>query len=638
MTKISTKLHSILPQLPYLPKVIKLVWQAASYWVIIWAILLMILGIFPALQVYLVKAAIDSFVVLTGNNIHSTNLSFALTNIVLLVVILLIAGIFGNFHNWIRIYISELTQDYLSSLIHNQAISLDLAFFESPEYYNRLHRADSEAKNHAVVILENLGELIRSSLTLLSIIIVLLPLGIWLPLGLLASSLPPVYVVYKTNKRENQWRLKNTSAQRYIDYYNTLLTSGESAAELRLFALGEHFQTSYQNLRQRLRREKMQLIKRRCFSQFASSFISLIILGIALSWMVSQMAWGKISLGDLALLLQSLWLAQGMLHNLLRNFSKSYQNLLFLQDLFEFLALKPQIVCRGNIAPAHPEDYRLGLRESEILERGSIKKGICFEQVSFSYPGTKHLALDDFTLTIPRGQIVAIVGENGAGKSTLIKLLCRFYDPEKGKITVDGKDMRDIPLTELRKLFSAMFQCPVRYHDTAVNNIALSALTANHSHREIEAIAQATGADIALQQLPAGYNTLLGKRFGGAELSGGQWQRLALARAWLREAPVVILDEPTSAMDAWAESDWLGHLRQLAQEKTVIIITHRFTTAQQADMIHVMARGKVVESGTHRELLAKGGSYAQSWRLQVEAEKSERNNIGNGEWGMGNGE
>jgi ATP-binding cassette, subfamily B, bacterial len=604
MTKIVTKLRSILPQLPYLPKAINLVWQAAGYWIVIWAVLLIFQGILPAIQIYLVKTAINSFVAVVKTDIRS-NVTSAFTYIAILVTLLLFGGAIAYFNIWVRSLIAELTQDYVSSSIHRQAISLDLAFFESPDYYNRLHRACTEGKTQPVILLENLGELISSTLTLLSVAVVLLPLGIWLPLGLLLSSFPPFYVMYKNNQIENQWRLQNTSTQRYIDYYENILTEREFAAEVRLFALGDRFQTSYQNLRQRLRKEKMGLMRSRSLAQFCASFLSLVILGIALSWMVSQMARGKLSLGDLALLLQSLWLAQGLLHSLLGNFSKIYQNLFLLQDLFEFLSLQPLLRNEGA-------ECR--------LQKVGLTKGICFEQVSFYYPGSQRLALDGFTLTIPVGQIVAIVGENGAGKSTLVKLLRRFYDPEAGRITIDGIDIRDIATAELRELFSVIFQFPARYQDTVANNIAIGALTANPVKEQIEAVAEMTGADIAIQQLPRGYDSLLGTRFGGAELSGGQWQRLALARAWLHEAPIVVLDEPTSAMDAWAEANWLGRLRELAEERTVIIITHRFTTAQQADMIHVMAEGRVVESGTHQELLVKGGSYAESWKMQVETE------------------
>ena len=581
-------------------------WQAAGYWTVVWIALLIVQGILPAVQIYLVKSAIDSFVAVTNNSISADNLTAALRDIGLLVALMLLGGATGSFNTWVRSLQSELAQDHLSLLIHNQAISLDFAFFESPAYYDLLHRANVETKHRAIALLESLGELIRSGLTLLSVVAVLLPLGILLPLGLFASSFPPLFAVYKTNRQENQWRLQNTQAQRYADYYNTLLTSREFAAELRLFNLGEHFQTAYQNLRLRLRRERMQLVKKRSLIQLGASFLSLAILGLALAWMVSQMSQGKLSLGDLALLLQSLWLAQSTLQLLLKNLSKSYQNLLFLQDLFEFLSLKQQSVSQS-----------ITHQKGETLKE--IKQGIHFDRVCFCYPGSQRLALDDFTLTIPAGQIAAIVGENGAGKSTLTKLLCRLYDPKVGTIAIDGTNIRSFPVADLWRLFSVMFQRPIRYHDTAANNIALSALAKNPTRSQIEAIAQATGADAAIQDLPAGYDTLLGKQFGNAELSGGQWQRLALARAWLRSAPIVILDEPTSAMDAWAESNWLKRLRNLAKGKTVIVITHRFTTAQQADEIHIMAKGKIIESGTHQELLAKDGNYARSWRSQVEA-------------------
>ncbi|MEA5593445.1 ABC transporter ATP-binding protein [Rivularia sp. UHCC 0363] len=610
MTKIVIKLRSILPQLPYLTKAIKLVWQSAGYWIIIWAVLLIFQGILPAIQIYLIKTAINSFVAVVKTDIRSTNLNAALIYIAILVGLLLFAGAIANFSIWVRSQIAELTQDYASSAIHRQAISLDLAFFESPDYYNHLHRACVEGKNQPVILLENLGELGVSTLTLLSVAVVLLPLGIWLPLGLLLSSFPPFLAMYKSNQLENQWRLHNTVTQRYLDYYEQILTESEFAAEVRLFGLGDRFHNDYQKLRQKLRTEKMRLMRSRSLAQFFASFLSLVILGIALSWMVSQMAQDKLSLGDLALLLQSLWLAQGLLQRLLRTCGKTYQNLLLLQDLFAFLSLQPLLTSKDAECKRH-QNVNLGL-----------SKGICFEGVSFAYPGSQHLALDDFTLTIPVGQIVAIVGENGAGKSTLSKLLCRFYDPKAGKVTIDGVDIRDIPIAELRQFFSVMFQFPARYHDTVTNNMIMGVLNTNPTPTQIDTVAQATGADITIRQLPAGYDTLLGKRFGGTELSGGQWQRLALARTWLRSAPIVILDEPTSAMDTWAENNWLGSLRQLAQGKTVVIITHRLTTAQHADTIHVMAQGKIVESGTHQQLLAKGGNYTQSWQLQLEAEKA----------------
>jgi ATP-binding cassette subfamily B protein len=249
----------------------------------------------------------------------------------------------------------------------------------------------------------------------------------------------------------------------------------------------------------------------------------------------------------------------------------------------------------------------------------TLKEGIRFEEVTFRYPDSEAAALLNFDLTIPGGSIVAIVGANGAGKSTLIKLLCRFYDPDSGRILMDGVDLRRFSLRELRRQITILFQAPVNYQSTFSENIALGDLSAANNPRKIELAARAAGADKLIDGLPHGYETLLGKWFkGGTDLSVGEWQRLALARAYWRQAPILVLDEPTSAMDPWAEHDWLQRFRGLAAGQTTLIITHRFTTAMHADRIHVMEEGRVVESGSHAELLALGGRYAQSWQAQMQ--------------------
>jgi ATP-binding cassette subfamily B protein len=228
------------------------------------------------------------------------------------------------------------------------------------------------------------------------------------------------------------------------------------------------------------------------------------------------------------------------------------------------------------------------------------------------------MALQDFSLTIPAGQVVAFVGENGAGKSTLLKLLCRFYDPDAGRIFIDGIDLRELDLPELWRSITVLFQEPVRYYETAGRNIAFGDLALGPSEGRIVAVARAAGAHELIMKLPQRYETLLGKWFGGDELSTGEWQRVALARAFLRQSPIMILDEPTSAMDSWAEADWMSRFRELTSGRTAILITHRFTTAMQADIIHVMAGGRIIESGSHSELLAYHGQYALSWRKQMQ--------------------
>jgi ATP-binding cassette subfamily B protein len=289
------------------------------------------------------------------------------------------------------------------------------------------------------------------------------------------------------------------------------------------------------------------------------------------------------------------------MQTLLQNVGQLYANTLFLGNLFEFLALEPKVIDRP-----HPRPIPHVLTD-----------GIRFERVSFRYPGSEGWALRDFNLDIPAGQLVALVGPNGAGKSTLVKLLCRFYDPEAGRITLDGIDLRELSLEELRSRITVLFQMPVHYNATVTENIALGDL-ARAPDGELQNAARAAGADEIIARLPRRYDQLLGNWFeSGTELSVGEWQRIALARAFLRQAPIIALDEPTSAMDPWAEDDWLGRFRSLAAGRTAIFITHRFTTAMHADMIHVMVGGRIVESGCHEDLITDGGRYARSWAAQT---------------------
>nr|WP_279304493.1 ABC transporter ATP-binding protein [Salinibacter ruber] len=277
---------------------------------------------------------------------------------------------------------------------------------------------------------------------------------------------------------------------------------------------------------------------------------------------------------------------------------------MFLEHLFDFLAFEPTI--------QDPEEPR----EEDPLPEDAIT----FEEVSFRYPETEEYVLEDFDLTLPARKVTAIVGENGAGKTTLSKLLGRLYDPQDGRILIDGVDVREYRTQDLRDQITTLFQRPMRYQATVAQNIIMGNVHREQGREALEQAARKALIHDTIQDLPKGYDTQLGHWFeGGTDLSGGQWQRIALARAYYRDAPIVILDEPTSAMDSWAENEWLQSFGRLVDEgRTAFIITHRFTTAMHADIIHVMDDGEVIESGTHEELLEQEGHYAESWRNQVE--------------------
>jgi ATP-binding cassette, subfamily B, bacterial len=381
-----------------------------------------------------------------------------------------------------------------------------------------------------------------------------------------------------------------------------VLTSGETAAEVRLFNLGDHFKNLYQALRRSLRGERLRLARNESVAEFGAAAAGLALTGGSLIWIALKVMRGALTLGDLALFYQAFNKGQSLMRSLLQNVGNIYSNSLFLGNLFEFLALQPKV-----LEPEHPVHFPSCLRQA-----------ISFENVRFQYPGSERFALQNFNLQLAAGHITAIVGANGAGKSTLIKLLCRFYDPQEGRVCLDGIDLREIPLDELRRAVTVLFQQPVHYNATVAENIALGDIRGNPSVEEIQNAAIDAGAITPILGLKQGYDTPLGKWFqNGEELSVGEWQRIALARAFLHKSPILLLDEPTSAMDSWAEADWLQRFRENTRGRTVFIITHRFTTAMCADTIHLMDGGRVIESGSHEDLIATRGAYAESWKRQI---------------------
>lgn len=593
---LNSKLHKALAQLPYLPRALKLVWAVARPWTTVWIALLIVQGLLPAATVYLTKLVVDGVVIALRNGSSRS----VLLPLLLLGGVLLLMEVVRNAINWVRTVQAELLQDHITSLIHEKSVAVDLAFYELSDYYDHLHRARTEARYRPVALLGNLGALLQNSITLVAMGAILIPLGPWLALALLLSTLPAFYVVVHYALAEYQWRQRTTTDDRRAWYYDWIMTTAEAAAEIRLFGLGKHFQSLHKTLRTRLRGERLHLTRRQGFAELAASLIALIIMGVAIGWMVWKASQGLVTFGELALIYAAFNQGQGLMRTLLENAGQLYGNSLFLGNLFEFLSLQPKINGTGG-----PRVH-------------DVQRAITFNGVSFSYPDATSKALDNFTMTIPHGNIVAIVGPNGAGKSTLLKLLCRFYDPDSGSIAIDGKDLKEFAIDDLRRLITVLFQQPFHYNSTVRDNILYGDLKFDATDAEIKAAIRAAGAEEIVSRLSEEEQTLLGRWFaGGTELSVGEWQRIALARAFLRQAPIIILDEPTSALDPWAESDWLERFRQLAFGRTSIIITHRFTTAMHADMIHVMDRGRIVESGTHMQLLEQNGSYAQSWSRQI---------------------
>jgi ATP-binding cassette subfamily B protein len=595
-----SRIQKALTQLTFLVQSFKITWSAAPRLALAWLVLLILQGLLPALTVYLTRALVNSIVLAIDSGGDEAAVRATVLLALLMGLILAALELLRGLSNWVRTALSEQVRDHIADLIHVQSQAVDLAFYDLPEYFDSLHRASREASYRPVALLDSLGALLQNGITLGVMMLVLVPYGWWLPVVLLLGTLPALGIVLRNNRRRHAWQRRVTADERRAWYFDWLLTAREAAAEIRLFGMGDRFRHGYLDLRRRLRAENLALVRREGLTELAAGGIALLTVGLTMLVMVWRVLQGLLTLGDLALIYQAFTQGQNLMRTLLQSVGQIYGNSLFLGDLFEFLALEPTV--RDPETPA------------ALPAPGDQPVAIRFQDVSFTYPGSSRTALQGFDMVVPTGQTVAIVGSNGAGKSTFVKLLCRFYDPTAGSVEIFGQDLRRLRQADIRAALSVMFQSPQQFNLTVNDNIGLGNPAAAVSPAEIAQAAYFSGADEIIERLPGGYDALLGIWFlEGTDLSQGEWRRLALARALLRPARVFVLDEPTSAMDPWAEMEWLRRFRDYAKDRTVILITHRFTTARHADLIYVMEYGAIVESGRHEELLALNGRYAQSY-------------------------
>ena len=584
-------------------RTLKLVFAVVPYWTAAWAALLILLGLLPAATVYLTKLTIEAFVEARDD---PSGLNAALV-LVAGVGAVLVATELARFSlDWVRTVQVDILTDHLKGLIQAKATDVDLEFYESSDYYDLLEQARSESISRPLTLLESFGTIFQSALTLLTFSAFLLNYGWWVPVLLLLGAAPALYLYIRSERVMHAWVKSSAPDRRWLAYLDSAVTTDQTAAEVRIFDLGAHFRSRYAELSKRLRRERMRHVGIRFRGRLFAGLLTLATSAIAVGWIALQVLNRAASLGDLAVFYQIFTRGQGLIQSLLGGINQAFSSGLYLENLYEFLDLRPMVE-----QPADPAEFP-----------APIRKGITFEDVTFSYPGTTRPALDNFSLFIPTGKIVAVVGVNGAGKSTLVKLLCRFYSPQRGSVKIDDIDVARFGATQLRRNLSVQFQFPANYHETAGQNIAFGDVSHLPNCGELESAAKAAGAHDFVSRLPKGYDTMLGRHFAdGWELSGGQWQRLTLARAYFRDAPILILDEPTSFMDSWSEADWFDHLRELLTDRTGLVITHRFTIAMRADIIVVIDNGKIIESGSHSELIAADGFYAESWKTQMKASK-----------------
>ena len=491
----------------------------------------------------------------------------------------------------------------INELIIGQALKLDLSHFENTEFYDKLQNARRESDQRALDMVVQSFNLIQMAITFAAFTLLILRFSPWLLLIIFGVTLPSFAVQNKYGQLTFRLLSGQAPERRHMQYFEELLTVDQYAKEVKLFGLGRPLLARYLTLFWQLFRADMHLAWRRSLVSIAWAVVALVGYLAAIAWIIFRAIDGSITFGDAILYLevfeQTHYLAQLILLNLIQ----LYENSLFISNVFAFLALEPRIS-----SPAQPRPVP-----------AQIQQGLEFRGVSFRYPGQAAWSLRDINLTLCPNEKLALVGLNGAGKTTLIKLLTRLYDPTEGQILLDGVELRNYDLNEWRQKIGVIFQDFVRYQFTAAENVGVGQVEAWADQAQIVAAAHKGGAHEFLAALPNGYQTMLGKWFeDGQELSLGQWQRVALSRAFMRRAEILILDEPTAALDAEQEYHIFQRFRQLTANKTAILISHRFSTVRMADRIAVIEAGRLTELGSHVELMAGRGTYAHLFNLQAQ--------------------
>ena len=587
-----------------------LVWQTSPALTMAQGLLRIVRALLPVATLFVGKLIIDEVVRLVqalpgGGELRDRLASGDLDHLLLLVgaelVLAVLSDVLGRGIALVDGMLAEKFSNETSLRLMAHAATLDLEDFEDSELQDRLERARRQASGRTSLI----GQLFGQAQDVLTVVTFAAGLVIYAPwlIVLLALALVPAFVgeahfnaqVYSLNYRR-------TPERRELDYLRQIGASVETAKEVKIFGLNAFLIERYRALAESFYAANKRIAWRRAGWGSVLSALGTGAYYVAYAYIVWRTLHGDFSIGDLTFLAGSFRRLNTLLESLLTGFSQVAGQALYLDDLFSFFEIEPEI-----LSPANPRPFPVPIRE-----------GFVFDGVGFRYPGAGRWAVRDLSFTLHAAETLALVGENGAGKTTLVKLLARLYDPDEGRILLDGHDLREYDLFALRANVGVIFQDFVRYHMSAADNIAVGRIEARDDRARIEEAARRSLADDVIRKLPKGYGQVLGKRFReGIDLSGGEWQKVAIARAYMRDAQVLILDEPTAALDARSEYEVFRRFKELSEGKTAVLISHRFSSVRMADRIAVLADGRVEAIGTHAQLLAQRGRYAELFELQA---------------------
>lgn len=581
------------------PAVLHFVWESGRAVVVFGLVARVIAAVLPPALFWVSKLIIDRiYAILTTHQPIGHRLWWLVAAEFALAIA---AGLIGRLIDYSDTLLAGKYMNHISVRVMQHAASLDLLAYEDPVFYDRLERARVQATDR-IYMIQAMGRLIQQVITTITLSITIMVFSPWLLLLLIAGVIPAfigethfAFLGYAKN-------FKQTPVRRELDYLRILGGSKEAAKELKLFGLQEFLSGRFKKLADQVYDEDIGLARRKVISGSLLSMIGTAGYYTAYIYAVWKTVTGVFSFGTLTLLANAIRDASSNLQQTFSTLSTIADQALFLTDLIAFFEMKPNIRSKPNALPA-PRP---------------IRQGFEFRNVSFRYPGSSRLILNRLNFVLRPGERVALIGENGEGKTTIVKLLTRLYDPVEGQIFLDGIDLREYDLDDLYRETGVIFQDFMRYEMTARENIAVGRIEHLNDLPLLEQSAEKSMADEVVEKLPSHYEQMLGRRFeGGVDLSGGEWQKIALARAYLRDAQLLILDEPTSALDARSEYEVFQRFAELTTGKMAIFISHRFSTVRMADRIVVLEKGRIAEEGDHEQLTHLGGRYAEMFELQA---------------------